>query len=58
MKEWEPFFAVVAVVLFVVFSISDVEKSLRKRIEELHQKVDALQETLDGMEQKIEDIKG
>jgi prefoldin subunit 5 len=58
MKEWEPFFAVLAVAIFIAHSISDLGKALGKRLDELHGKADALQEKLEEVEQKIEDIEG
>jgi prefoldin subunit 5 len=56
MKEWEPFFAVLAVALFVAYSISDVGKALGKRVDELHEKMDTLQEKIEEIESKVGDI--
>jgi len=56
MKEWEPFFAVLAVALFVGHSISEVGKALGKRVDELHEKMDALQEKIEEIETKVDDI--
>lgn len=54
MKEWEPFFAVLAVAIFVARSISDIGNALGKRLDELHEKVDALQGKLDDIESDLE----
>jgi hypothetical protein len=54
MKEWEPFFAVLAVVVFVAYSISDLGKALGKRLDELDGKLDGLQEKLDEIESNLE----
>jgi uncharacterized membrane protein (DUF106 family) len=56
MKEWEPFFAVLAVAIFVGYSISDVGKVLGKRVDELHEKMDDLQEKIEEIERKVDDI--
>ena len=50
MKEWEPLILTVAVVIIVVRAVYDVGGVLGKRLDELHEKVDALQETVEEIE--------
>jgi hypothetical protein len=50
MKEWEPLILAVAVVIIVVRAVYDVGGVLGKRLDELHEKVDALQEKLEEIE--------
>jgi hypothetical protein len=50
MKEWGIIIAAVLAVAYVVHSIYEVGSVLGTRLDELHDKVDALQEKLDEIE--------
>ena len=54
MKEWEPFFAVLAVAVFFAYLISDLGKALGKRMDDLDEKLDGLQGKLDEIESNLE----
>lgn len=54
MKEWGIYIALVFVVAVVVRTVYEVGRILGARLDELHQKVDVLQEKLEEIETNLE----
>lgn len=50
MKEWGSLIAAVLAICYIIYAIEKVGAILGKRLDELHDKVDVLQEKLDEIE--------